>query len=275
MAKSFSHPRILPQRGGLRLSDQQRRAATIWYNWYAGGGAPASTLLDGLIHVWHLDETGTSTSDLRMDSVGDVHLTPTATLMTQADGVHGKSYTNDGSARLLYVDSDDLRNIVNGSFSFCCWAKFNTTTLGMVLFGIYSSEDRSYFVNRAGTTGLLGFYVSEDGSTSNIIGPVEILDNDFHFVYAHYNKGTNECAFSVDNGELHKGTYSLRKSSSTPFRVGSHTTNYINGQIDELYCWNRVLTDDERSLLYSGFFFLTMGDNSTMWGSESINFSGL
>src|SRR5690606_14659045 len=41
MAKSFSHPRILPQRGGLRLSDQQRRAARIWYNWYAGGGAPA------------------------------------------------------------------------------------------------------------------------------------------------------------------------------------------------------------------------------------------
>src|SRR5690606_25416765 len=41
MAKSFSHPRILPQRGGLRLSDQQRKAATIWYNWYAGGGAPA------------------------------------------------------------------------------------------------------------------------------------------------------------------------------------------------------------------------------------------
>src|SRR5690606_16918197 len=41
MAKSFSHPRILPQRGGLRLSDQKRKAATIWYNWYAGGGAPA------------------------------------------------------------------------------------------------------------------------------------------------------------------------------------------------------------------------------------------
>src|SRR5690606_12545720 len=38
MAKSFSRPRILPQRGGLRLSDQQRKAATIWYNWYAGGG---------------------------------------------------------------------------------------------------------------------------------------------------------------------------------------------------------------------------------------------
>jgi len=38
MAKSFSRPRVLPNRGGLRLSDQQRKAATIWYNWYAGGG---------------------------------------------------------------------------------------------------------------------------------------------------------------------------------------------------------------------------------------------
>ena len=38
MAKSFSRPRVLPKRGGLRLSDQQRKAATIWYNWYAGGG---------------------------------------------------------------------------------------------------------------------------------------------------------------------------------------------------------------------------------------------
>src|SRR5690606_40228900 len=43
MAKSFSHPRILPQRGGLRLSDQQRKAATIWYNWYAGGGGAQLT----------------------------------------------------------------------------------------------------------------------------------------------------------------------------------------------------------------------------------------
>src|SRR5690606_11372881 len=38
MAKSFSRPRITPVRGGLRLSDQQRRAARIWYNWFAGGG---------------------------------------------------------------------------------------------------------------------------------------------------------------------------------------------------------------------------------------------
>src|SRR5690606_4156169 len=41
MAKSFSRPRITTVRGGLRLSNQQRKAATIWYNWYAGGGAPA------------------------------------------------------------------------------------------------------------------------------------------------------------------------------------------------------------------------------------------
>lgn len=38
MAKSFSRPRVLPKRGGLRLSDQQRKAATIWYNHYSGGG---------------------------------------------------------------------------------------------------------------------------------------------------------------------------------------------------------------------------------------------
>src|SRR5690606_21303694 len=49
MAKSFSHPRILPQRGGLRLSDQQRKAATIWYNWYAGGGAPHLALGEGVV----------------------------------------------------------------------------------------------------------------------------------------------------------------------------------------------------------------------------------
>src|SRR5690606_11230027 len=53
MAKSFSRPRILPQRGGLRLSDQQRKAATIWYNWYAGGGgaqvpAPSSMIYDNI-----------------------------------------------------------------------------------------------------------------------------------------------------------------------------------------------------------------------------------
>src|SRR5690606_19991837 len=109
-------------------SDQQRKAATIWYNWYAGGGAPASSLLDGLIHGWHLDEEGTTTSDLRLDSVGGIHLTPSATLMTQAAGKSGLAYTNDGQSRYLFADSQQMRDIVDGSFTFSVWFKLNVLT---------------------------------------------------------------------------------------------------------------------------------------------------
>src|SRR5690606_16330150 len=174
MAKSFSRPRILPQRGGLRLSDQQRKAATIWYNWYAGGGAPASSLLNGLIHVWKLDEPGVDTD--RVDSVGGIHLTPSATLMTQAAGKDGLAFTNDGESRYLFADSQEMRDIVDGSFTFSVWFKLNVLTDMQAILACWNAfgvSQRSYLLVFSPTIGVR-WILSAGGDTSTGQSVIEV-----------------------------------------------------------------------------------------------------
>src|SRR5690606_12295534 len=130
---------------------------SIWDAHLLRIAALPSSLLNGLIHAWHLDEEGTTTSDLRLDSVGGIHLTPSASLMTQAAGKSGLAYTNDGSLRFLSVDSDDMRDIVDGSFTFSVWFKLNVLTDAQAILGCWNAfgvNERSYLLWFSPTVGL-------------------------------------------------------------------------------------------------------------------------
>ena len=141
----------------------------------SGGAPPASTLLDGLVHVWKLDESGTSVNDLRMDSVGGIHLTPSATLMTQAAGKSGLAYTNNGQSRYLFADSQQMRDIVDSSFTFSCWLRLTSLSKTAAILNCWNAhgvDDRSYAL--AFQTGVgLRWILSTDGI--GMINPIIVL----------------------------------------------------------------------------------------------------
>lgn len=224
----------------------------------SGGGAPASTLLNGLVHVWKFDETGTSTSDLRMDSVGSDDLTPTATVMTPSAGKSELSYTNDGSARYLNVDSESLRNLPDSSFTFSVWINLNTINSNSPIFASWNAfqNDRGYLLLYSASFGLR-WIASSDGTVFVDAINNTISANTWHHVVCWFDKVEGKIKMSVNNDTEITRDVSIIHASSYPFLVGAFLpgsgtmTDYLNGQIDEFYCWNRVITPEERSELYN------------------------
>lgn len=219
----------------------------------------ATTLLDGLVHVWKLDESGTSVNDLRMDSVGDAHLTPTDTLMAQADGVHGKAYTNDGQNRALFTTRSEMKNIVLNSFTFTCWCKFNAVEgdNGRILSVWIGSDDQRSFVFGKDPVGNVVLSVSKNGlaGTGNVFStfsPSGVTQGDWHFCACWYNKDNGEIGVQLNEVASTSITETIFVSTVN-FQVGRYNTSdgLFNGQVDELYCWNRVLTTEERAELYN------------------------
>src|SRR5690606_26326396 len=112
MAKSFSRPRVLPQRGGLRLSDQQRKAATIWYNWYAGGGAPALALYSGEDEALLSGDPGQGTEK---DYLSFLNVSKDGKWMVFMRGSGHNSPGGENTISLLNLETRDETTIVAAS----------------------------------------------------------------------------------------------------------------------------------------------------------------
>jgi len=230
----------------------------------SGEGAPSSSLLNGLIHVWPLDEEGTTTSDLRMDSVGNAHLTPTATLMAQADGIHGKAYTNNGDNRALFTTSNEMKNIVLNSFTFTCWCKFNTVAAddGRILsiwLGTQGPGEQRSFIFGKNVNGNINFTVSKNGlggveNVFSVVSPGIVTQGDWHFCAGWYDKDNGEIGVQLDEGIATTSATEPIFVSTYNFEIGRYNASggLFNGQVDEVYCWNRVLTEPERIELFNG-----------------------
>lgn len=224
---------------------------------YSGGGAPASSLLDGLIHVWHLDEAGTTTSDLRVDSVGNVDLTPSGALVTQLAGKQGLAYTQNGAQVRLQADSQEMRNLPLGSFTFSCWFRTSTNDPPNSLISIWDNQndDRSFLL-QVQTGDEIRFSASPSGATPlfNADSQVVWASNTWYHCVCGYNKDAGNIFISVDNEALVTTDIPSINISDFLFVVGTigpQLANQLKGRIDELYCWNRVLTPEERAELYN------------------------
>src|SRR5690606_10972103 len=132
MAK-YSTPRILPQRGGLRLSDQQRKAATIWYNWYAGGGEIdyENLIIESLPNFWVRADAPT------VDKAGNYTPAVVNSPTVVDEAINGQPAINLVASEQNGIHIGAVSNFTQ--FTAVCFFKCDDTSLNGLLFDCYSS----------------------------------------------------------------------------------------------------------------------------------------
>jgi Concanavalin A-like lectin/glucanases superfamily len=218
------------------------------------GAITCQSCTQGQLGLWHFDEGMGSTS---ADSSGSGH---TATLTNGPTWVAG--YTGDG---LTFNGTNNYFSAPlttwfgnNNNLSAAAWVYATSTTKGAV-FGV---------TNVAGGGSWDMPFLSIDGSTvygwiwqvnGNTPLSATVSLNNWHFLVVTYDTSAGE-KFYVDGALSGSGTGTFSTSPSgtrfvTTFIPGAMPSSiinqhYLNGTIDELSAYNRVLSAGEIKLMY-------------------------
>lgn len=201
--------------------------------------ASASTLLDGLVSWWSLDEA----SGTRVDSHGSNNLTDNNTVGSAT----GKIST---AASFVQANSEYLSgtaSLPGGSFSFAAWVQ---PTSGGVAFYPYFEIDASgdacdvFAFQSKWQCRTQGNTILDSGvATSAGVWAFVVFGHDGSTAFISVNGGAKS---TLSNGAL---TFAATEN----FNIGKQLNagNYFDGLVDEAALWNRELTAAEITELYN------------------------
>lgn len=216
-------------------------------------------LSDNLVAFWELEESGGT----RVDAVGSNDLSTGGATIGNAAGVVGWALDleADFGNYLSIADTADL-SMGDIDFTIAFWAYLETkpgfaTLVGKDDFGV---PTREYFVIYNPSADRLQFYVSPDGSgfsvvTADALGSPSTAT--WYFVVAWHDATANTINIQVNDGTVNSAAHSTGVFNGTaPFALGvgfnnGAAINSLDGRLDQVGIWKRVLTSGERTALYN------------------------
>lgn len=218
-------------------------------------------LTDNLVAYWRLDEASGS----RVDATGRGNDLTDNNTVTQATGILGSAgqFTRANSEWLSRTDNSDLST---GDVDF--------TVQAWVYLDSKPASDYSYIFTKSSTTGPVVEFncyydtvadrfkfeifdnppsVSRVATANNLGSPS--LGTWYHIVGWH-DAVNNLVGIAVNAGTANATATSGTAPGDTaaPFELGRYgalASRYMNGRIDEVGYWKRVLTSAERTALYN------------------------
>ena len=213
----------------------------------------SSTLNNGLVAVWKLEET----SGTRNDSKGSNHLTDNNTVLSAAGKLGtAADFEATNSEYLSIADNTDL-STGDIDFTFAFWVRLESKAANMFFAtkqaGAGSREFNTQYNSAADR---FRFGVSNDGTAT-----VNIDANAFgspstatlYFIIVWHDATANTINIQVNDGTVNSTSHTTGVFNSTAaFTIGATSVpaSYHDGLIDNVYFWKRVLTTDERTALY-------------------------
>src|SRR3989344_5911495 len=219
----------------------------------------AGTLANGLVGLWHFDET----SGNAIDAAGGNHGIPQGVIQGQA-GKFGNAYNFSKYGWVFMLGN--VPNIFNDSFTISAWFKrFSTTDDGY--FFDTNSSGNSYTTLRLYSTSVRP-QVGNGTKSSQIIYNIN-ADMQWHnFVFTR-NKQEGKIHLYLDGKDTvvagDGDPISLDFSGIVPFVVGKRHQDHLhdfNGTIDEVAIWNRNLSISEITTVNASAinYYLTPGN---------------
>lgn len=225
----------------------------------SGLAPPArADLLTDLKAHWKLNEA----SGTRVDSEGSNDLTDNNTV-TQATGKIGDAadFEDANEESLSIADNADL-SAGDIDFTIAGWFYLDdkTRSLRMVNKWLGAGSQREYVVGYTpSATDRLFFQVSSDGSDfpsikADSFGAVST--GVWIFIVAWHDATANTINIQVNNGTVDSSAHTAGVFNGTSaFRLGGvpeESGQFLDGRIDSVSFWKRVLTSTERTNLYNG-----------------------
>ncbi|MBI3241432.1 MAG: LamG domain-containing protein [Chloroflexi bacterium] len=216
-------------------------------------------LREGLMAYWKLDEA----NNIRFDSVNDQ--TPANNLndfntVGQAIGKVGNAsqFFATNSEYLSVPDNADL-STGNINFTITGWIKLDSINYGVAVADPFVSKrswpTNEYQVDYYSYAQQFVFHVwNTDGSVKEASVNLSASVGVWYFFVAWRDATDSTVHLSIDNGPpISSASSDLTPLDSTsPFMIGYGSVGpYLNGVIDEVGFWKRVLNEAERTALYN------------------------
>jgi hypothetical protein len=208
-----------------------------------------SPLLDNLVAHWQLEEA----SSTRFDSHGSNHLTDNNTV-GQAAGKLGNaaSFVASNEESLSIADNAAL-SMADIDFTIAGWVYFDMLDFCGVAGKWEAGPQLEYLVYYDGSN--LRFCVSANGSTpTSIANSQTISATTWYFFVGWHDSVANTINISVNNNTPASLSHSTGVFDGTaPFELGRNDegASWLNGRLDSVSIWKRVLTSAERTQLYN------------------------
>lgn len=240
------------------LTEPQRaEIITSLYCQLASG--PSSSLLNGLIAYWNMDETG---SIARQDSFTGNHDLAVVGSVPSAAGVLGNAASFNGVAapNTNYLINSDAAWDLQIPFTVCCSFKLNTIAVDQSILGPYSEtglfggqpDGWHFFFNLTSTSLAVRYADGGNAAIDQAVSPIVLSAGVWYFASAVLSVD-GFTHLRVNNGPEYTDNHLQPTAAGIPLRVGSDHINLLpmNGFVDNVGIWNRELTDAELTTLYN------------------------
>lgn len=224
---------------------------TALYNGGAGLAYPLSgNLTTNLVSYWKMDEVlGNALDAHGTDNLDSVNAVPSV-----AGKLNNAKDFEESPGEYLTIPSNASLQLGSVSFTFTAWVKFESMggssnhRFLMKYDGINNCE---YWLGRNASTNRIQFMVNPTGTTSGSVGITANFSPSagaWYFIAVWYDTATSFYSIQINNGSVDQSAaLSVPFTGTAPFRIGSA----MDGIIDEVGFWKRVLTPAERTEIYN------------------------
>lgn len=226
---------------------------------------PPDPILTDLQSYWKMEET----LGQAFDSVGSNHLTElrgVVGFLPQGKIGNARRF-NKAQDRCFTAPSNASLTVGDNAFTFVAWIKFEVTwTISQTIveklntasslyeYWLFYEYSAGHFTGTVYPTGAVGSAVSVIATNAD-----PVLINPWYFVAFWHDPVANKIYIQVNDGIVHETTVSGGAfAGNSPFTLGgryqSGASYGVDGLVDEIGFWRKVLTPSERISLYNSGF---------------------
>ncbi|PWH13850.1 MAG: hypothetical protein DDG60_09040, partial [Anaerolineae bacterium] len=208
-------------------------------------------LMANLAAWWSMDES----SGPRANRHGGAFLTPQGTV-TAVAGQRGNSVRFSASTPGHLRQEDSPLNS-GGDFNFTLAAQVyleNQTGTAIIVNKGSKMDMNQRDYTLSVSNGIITFGVGNGSSTASVSSSAAVTANAWHTVIAWHDAENDTLNLQIDNGTVFSAPYSGGASDTAfPLTVGAFADNtyVLNGRVDELALYKRLLTASERAWLHN------------------------
>jgi hypothetical protein len=216
------------------------------------------SLLTGLLAWWALEE---ASGQARVDShTNGLNLVEGNTTLQASGKIGNAGWFEQPNSRYLRRTSSDAVLNPSGSFTVAAWVYMLALPSGALFYTVASkfdhpSSERGWQLVITGSE--KGFFAaSADGSTSPSATTTTTMSNTtWYHLLGYYDHDSSQIGVSINNETPVTAAFTGPIfESAAELQIGhrvSDANSYMHGYIDEVACWGRLLTADEKSRLYN------------------------
>ena len=206
-------------------------------------------MLNSLISYWKLDES----SGTRVDWLGKYDLTQYSTITGVSGVVNNAADFDPGNSENLYNYYTSDLDVGDFNFTISAWAKLDADSNGTIVNKYTSSSEWEYQIDYVASTDSFQFSISTNNGTKTV-SSAAVSTGQWYHIIAWHDANNDQMAIQINNGtpvptSMGVNTYPVDRDAR--FKIGGGGGGYLNGQVDEVGYWNRLLTDAEKAAIYN------------------------